>query len=101
MVKKFVTPSIKRELEEQAKWFSMATPLDKYLKSHTLDIQITSKLCSRSRPLLNNDDDGFIEEEWSKKIVTASIKKELEEPKRNYAFNSFMIGSCHDLGSFA
>ena len=38
------------------------------------------------------------EEEWSKKIVTASIKKELEEPKRNYAFNSFMIGSCHDLG---
>ena len=76
----------------------MATPLDKYLKSHTLDIQITSKLCSRSRPLLNNDDDGFIEEEWSKKIVTASIKKELEEPKRNYAFNSFMIGSCHDLG---
>ena len=47
---------------------------------------------------VNNDDDGFIEEEWSKKIVTASIKKELEEPKRNYAFNSFMIGSCHDLG---
>ena len=76
----------------------MATKLKTNLKSYTFDIQITSKLCSRSRPLLNNDDDGFIEEEWSKKIVTASIKKELEEPKRNYAFNSFMIGSCHDLG---
>ena len=49
----------------QAKWLPMATKLKTNLKSYTFDIQITSKLCSRSRPLLNNDDDGFIEEEWS------------------------------------
>jgi hypothetical protein len=57
----------------------MATLIKTNLRSYTFDIQITSKLGSRSRPLLNNDGDGFIEEEWSKKIETVSIKRELEE----------------------
>ena len=55
----------------------LACPPRSYFLSHTYRFQFTSKLCSRSPLLLNNDDDGFIEEEWSKK----KLENQKKEPE--------------------